>query len=43
VFAGSTSPGLTEAMRMPMAYYVRANAYFYLITEDWPPFDPGPS
>jgi len=41
VFAGSTSPGLTEAMRMPMAYYVRANAYFYLITEDWPPFEPG--
>jgi hypothetical protein len=43
VFAGSTSPELTEAMRMPMAYYVRSNAYFYLITEDWPPFDPGPS
>jgi hypothetical protein len=43
VFAGSTSPALTEAMRMPMAYYVRANAYFYLITEDWPPFDPGPN
>jgi hypothetical protein len=30
-------------MRMPMAYYVRANAYFYLVTEDWPPFDPGPN
>jgi hypothetical protein len=41
VFAGRTSPGLMEAMRMPMAYYIRANAYFYLVTEDWPPFDPG--
>jgi hypothetical protein len=43
VFAGKTSPGLMEAMRMPMAYYVRATAYFLLITEDWPPFDPGPA
>jgi hypothetical protein len=41
VFAGRTSAGLMEAMHMPMAYYIRANAYFYLITEDWPPFDPG--
>lgn len=42
VFAGRTSPGVMEAMRMPMAYYIRANAYLYLVTEDWPPFDPGP-
>ena len=42
VITGNTSSGLTEAMRMPMAYYLRANAYFYLVTEDWPPFDPGP-
>ena len=42
VITGKTSAGLTEAMRMPMAYYLRANAYFYLVTEDWPPFDPGP-
>jgi len=42
VITGSTPPGLTEAMRMPMAYYLRASAYFYLVTEDWPPFDPGP-
>ncbi len=41
VITGRTSSGLMEAMRMPMAYYVRANSYFYLITEDWPPFDPG--
>jgi len=43
VFAGKTSAGLMEAMRMPMAYYIRSNAYFYLITEDWPPFEPGPA
>ena len=43
VITGSTPPALTEAMRMPMAYYLRANAYFYLVTEDWPPFDPGPA
>ena len=43
VITGRTSPGLMEAMRMPMAYYVRANAYFFLVTEDWPPFDPGPA
>jgi hypothetical protein len=41
VFAGRTSASQMEAMRMPMAFYIRANAYFYLITEDWPPFDPG--
>ncbi|MEY2517173.1 MAG: hypothetical protein QOJ89_4531, partial [bacterium] len=42
VITGRTPQGMTEAMRMPMAYYLRANAYFYLVTEDWPPFDPGP-
>jgi hypothetical protein len=42
VITGKTPQGLTEAMRMPMAFYLRANAYFYLVTEDWPPFDPGP-
>ena len=42
VITGRTPAGLTEAMRMPMAFYLRANAYFYLVTEDWPPFDPGP-
>lgn len=39
VLAGKT--GFAEAMRTPMAYYTRANAYYYLLTEDWPPFDPG--
>lgn len=43
VFGGSTSAGLMEATRMPMAYYIRANAYFFLIAEDWPPFEPGPA
>ena len=42
VFTGKTSQGLTEAMRTPMAYYVRSTAYLFLLTEDWPPFDPGP-
>jgi uncharacterized membrane protein len=42
VFAGKTSPGLTDAARLPMAYIARSNAYMYLLTEDWPPFDPGP-
>lgn len=41
VFTGRTSPGLTEAGRVPLAYFTRANAYYYLLTEDWPPFDPG--
>lgn len=42
VFTGRTPAQLAEAMRMPMAYYLRANAYFTLVTEEWPPFDPGP-
>ena len=43
VIMGTTSPSLTEAMRMPMAYYLRALAYFLLVSEDWPPFDAGPA
>lgn len=39
VFAGRTSHGLMDAMRIPMAYITRANGYFFLITETWPPFD----
>lgn len=39
VITGRTS--FVEVMRMPMAYYTRANAYYFLLTEDWPPFDPG--
>ena len=40
VFAGRTGANLTETMRMPLAYTARANAYYLLLTEDWPPFDP---
>jgi hypothetical protein len=39
VFAGKTSPGLTEAMRFPMAYITRATAYGLLMTDKWPPFE----
>jgi hypothetical protein len=37
VVTGKTSPGLTEAMRFPMSYYVRSSAYVYLITDAYPP------
>jgi hypothetical protein len=40
VFTGKTSENMTGAMLMPMAYYARTNAYIFLLTEDWPPFDP---
>jgi hypothetical protein len=40
VFVGRTSPALTEAQRIPLAYYTRANAFYWLLTEDFPPFDP---
>lgn len=43
VFTGRTSPALTEAMRLPTAYLTRSIAYMCLLTEDWPPFDPGPN
>jgi hypothetical protein len=39
VFTGKTSPGLTEAVRFPMAYIVRATAYSLLLTDGWPPFE----
>jgi hypothetical protein len=39
VFAGKTSPGLTEVQRFPMAYTVRATAYGMLLTDRWPPFE----
>lgn len=42
VIMGRTSPGLTDAMRLPMAYTTRAMAYYSLVTEGFPPFDPGP-
>jgi Domain of unknown function (DUF4389) len=37
VVTGKTSPGLTEAMHLPMSYYVRSSAYVYLITDAYPP------
>jgi hypothetical protein len=37
VFTGRTSPGLTEAMRFPISYYVRSSAYVYLMTDAYPP------
>lgn len=42
VFTGRTGLDLMELTRLPLAYYVRATAYFNLVTEDWPPFEPGP-
>jgi hypothetical protein len=39
VFTGKTSPGLTEAVRFPMAYNTRATAYTLLLTDGWPPFE----
>ena len=39
MFTGKTSPGLTEAERFPMAYYVRASAYGLLLTDGFPPFE----
>ena len=39
VITGRTSRGLMDVMRLPLAYIVRSNAYFYLLTETWPPLD----
>jgi hypothetical protein len=36
VVTGKTPPGLTDAMRYPMSYYVRSTAYVYLITDAYP-------
>ncbi len=38
LFTGRLSEGLFEPLRSALAYQTRANAYFYLLTEDWPPF-----
>ena len=37
VVMGKTLPPMTEAMRFPMSYYVRSSAYFYLMTDMYPP------
>jgi hypothetical protein len=39
VIMGKTSPGLTDAVRFPMAYITRATAYGLLLTDGWPPFE----
>jgi uncharacterized protein DUF4389 len=38
LFTGKLSDGLFNPMRSATAYIARANAYFLLMTEDWPPF-----
>jgi hypothetical protein len=37
VVTGRTSPALTDAMRFPASYYVRSNAYLFLMTDAYPP------
>jgi len=37
VVTGRTSPALTDAVRFPISYYVRSNAYVYLMTDAYPP------
>ena len=38
LFTGKLSEGLFDPLRSALAYNARANAYFFLLTEDWPPF-----
>jgi hypothetical protein len=38
LFTGKLPEGLFNPMRSATAYIARANAYFLLMTEDWPPF-----
>lgn len=37
VITGKTSPGLTEAIRFPVSYYVRSYGYIYLLTDRFTP------
>lgn len=39
VFTGKTGPGLTDAVKFPVAYNTRATAYGLLLTDGWPPFE----
>jgi hypothetical protein len=41
VFTGRLPLSLFELFRLPLAYSTRANAYYYLVTEAWPPLDDG--
>ena len=38
VFTGKQSKSLQDATRLATAYGARGMAYFFLLTEDWPPF-----
>lgn len=38
LFTGRLSDGLFNPLRSALAYQTRYNAYFFLLTEDWPPF-----
>jgi hypothetical protein len=38
VFTGKQAKGLQDAIKLATAYGARGAAYFFLITEDWPPF-----
>ena len=38
LFTGKFPQGMFDAMRSALAYIARTNAYFMLITEDYPPF-----
>lgn len=38
LFTGKHPEGLFNPARSASAYLTRANAYFFLVTEDWPPF-----
>jgi hypothetical protein len=37
VVTGKTSPGLTEALHFPASYFVRSNAYIFLLTDRFTP------
>ena len=38
VFTGKQPKGLQDAIELGTAYGARGGAYFFLLTEDWPPF-----
>jgi hypothetical protein len=40
VVTGRQNRGLQEALNLATAYGIRANIYYGLLTEDWPPFSP---
>ncbi len=40
VITGKQNDGLHNALTLGLAYYARSTAYWFLLTEDWPPFSP---